>query len=84
MIEGMAEVRIRKLEEWVVNALRSRARRQGRSLEGKLRELLREEAMRPRAEAANRAQAMREAIAHEHGLLPDSATLIREDRDTRG
>jgi hypothetical protein len=31
-----------------------------------------------------RAARFREAIAREHGLLPDSADAIREDRDTRG
>jgi plasmid stability protein len=80
----MTEVRVRRLEEWVVEALRSRAKRHGRSLEGELRELLSEEALRPRVEAANRAEALRQAINNEHGLLPDSAVHIREDRDARG
>jgi antitoxin FitA len=80
----MAEVRVRKLDDWVVSALRLRAKRHGRSLEGELRELLSEEALRPRIEAADRAQAMREAILSDNGSLPDSAALIREDRDARG
>jgi plasmid stability protein len=80
----MTDVRVRNLDNWVVEALRARAKRHGRSLEGELRELLSEEAMRPRLEAAARAQALREGIAREHGLLPDSAALIREDRDARG
>ena len=80
----MADVHVRKLDDWVVAALRSRARRHGHSLEGELRQLLSAEALRPRQEAADRAQAVREAIAQEHGLLPDSALLIRQDRDARG
>ena len=80
----MTEVRVRKLDMWVVEALRSRAKRHGRSLEGELRQLLSDEALRPRMEAAERAQALREAITQESGLLPDSAALIREDRDARG
>jgi hypothetical protein len=80
----MAEVRVRKLDEWVVGALRARAKRHGRSLETELRQLLSEEAFRPRREAAERARLLREAIAKEHGQLSDSAVLIREDRDTRG
>ncbi len=80
----MAEVRVRNLEEWVVELLRTRARRHGRSLEGELRLLLSEEAMRPRLQAAERAEALREAIRQESGQLPNSAALIREDRDTRG
>src|SRR5262249_21532451 len=31
-----------------------------------------------------RAERLREAIAHEHGRLPNSAAAIREDRDSRG
>jgi antitoxin FitA len=80
----MAEIRVRKLEEWVVDALRARAKRHGQSLEGELRRLLCDEAKRPRFEAAERATALRAAIAQEHGLLPDSAASIREDRDARG
>lgn len=80
----MSELRIRNLDEWVVDALRARAKRHGRTLPGEVREMLHQEAMRPRQQAAARAQALREAIAKEHGLLPDSAASIREDRDTRG
>jgi antitoxin FitA len=80
----MAEVRVRRLDVWVVDALRSQAKRHGRSLEGELRSLLSEEAMRPRLEAAERAAALREGIAEEGGQLPDSTAFIREDRETRG
>ena len=80
----MSDVRVRKLDEWVVAALRARAKRRGRSLEAELREVLHQEAMRPRQEAASRAQVLRETIAKEHGVLPDSAASIREDRDARG
>ena len=45
---------------------------------------LREVALRPRQEMADRAARLRNAIAREHGLLPDSAASIREDRDARG
>ena len=37
-----------------------------------------------RHEMAERAARLRNAIAHEHGLLPDSTASIREDRDWRG
>jgi plasmid stability protein len=36
----MADVRVRKLEDWVVNWFRVQAKRHGRSLEGELRQAL--------------------------------------------
>jgi hypothetical protein len=72
------------MEEWVIAELKSQARARGRSLEAELRDQLRELALRPRREMAARAALLREAIAKEHGLLPDSTTSIREDRDARG
>jgi len=80
----MSELRVRNMDDWIVSELRARAKSHGRSLEAELRELLRAEAVRPRREAAERARALRDAIAQEHGLLPDSAALIREERDSRG
>lgn len=79
----MKEVRIRKVEDWIVEAFRARAKRRGRSLEAELREILSEEAMRPRREMAENAKALRHAIERESGLLPDSVPLIREERDAR-
>jgi antitoxin FitA len=80
----MSELRVRNMDDWVVAELRARAKSHGQSLEAELRDMLRLEAMRPRREAAQRAREFREAIAREHGLLPDSAKEIREDRDRRG
>jgi plasmid stability protein len=80
----MKELRIRKLDEWVVASLRARAKRHGRSLEAELRVLLAEEARRPRREFLERTRALRASIQAECGLLPDSTPLIREDRDARG
>jgi len=79
----MSELRIRNMDDWVVSELRARSKRHGRSLEAELRELLRTEAGRPRREAAERARELREAIAQEHGVLPDSSELIRDDRNSR-
>ena len=55
----MTDVRVRNLEAWVVNSLRTRARANGRSLEGELRELLRQEALRPKEELAEELRHMR-------------------------
>lgn len=80
----MTEVRIRNVDEWIVESLRTRARSKGHSLEGELRELLREEAMRPRQELAEQLRGMRRELRDKHGTFSDSAALIREDRDARG
>jgi plasmid stability protein len=80
----MSELRIRNVDDWVIAELKAQAKAHGQSLEAELRERLREVALRPRQEMAERAARLREAIAREHGLLPDSATSIREDRDARG
>lgn len=72
------------MDDWIVAELKAQARAHGRSLEEEVREALRELALRPRREIADRAARLRDAIAREHGLLPDSAAAIREDRDARG
>jgi plasmid stability protein len=80
----MSEVRVRNLDEWVVTELRARARRNGRSLEAELRELLRREAMRPKHELADDLHRMQNELRRKYGTFSDSAALIREDRDSRG
>ena len=78
----MARLLVRNLDEGIVEALKARAARQGRSLEGELRAIL-ERAAAGRfvdiAEARARADRIR------HGLEgrphSDSAALLREDRD---
>ena len=80
----MSELRVRNMEDWVIAELKAQAKARGHSLEEEMRERLTELALRPRQEMAERAARLREAIAREHGLLPDSAAAIREDRDARG
>lgn len=80
----MTDVRIRNVDEWVVESLRGRARSEGQSLEGALRELLRQEAMRPKLELAGELRQMREKLRQKYGSFSDSTPGIREDRDTRG
>jgi plasmid stability protein len=79
----MTDVRIRNVEEWVLEYFRSCARSKGHSLEKELRELLREEARRPRLELGNELRQMREQLRKKDGTVSDSVALIREDRDGR-
>lgn len=80
----MTEVRIRNVDEWVVESLRHRARANGQSLEGALRDLLRQEAMRPKLELAQRLRQMRGELHQKYGTFSDSTALLREERDARG
>ncbi len=80
----MKEIRVRNLDEWVVESLGVRARARGQTLEGSLRELLHQEAMRPKLELADQLRQMREEMRNKYGTFSDSAALIREERDSRG
>ena len=80
----MGDVRVRKLEDWVVGWFRSQAKRHGRSLEGELRDALTEAALRRKKEIAAGLRADLQELESKYGIFSDSAKLIREDRDARG
>jgi antitoxin FitA len=75
----MAQVIIRNLDEEIVRRLKERARRQGHSLEGELREILAAAARQDIAALRERAAAMR--ARYEGTPQSDSSLLLREDRD---
>lgn len=77
----MAEVRVRRLEEFVILELKERARRQGTSVEALLRDLITREASRPRQALLARLHERHEAFRQTHGVLPDSTGDIRDERD---
>ncbi len=77
----MKEVRVRNLDEKVILSLKRRAKRNGHSLEGELRELLTEEALRPKRELIASLRQLHEEMYAEHGELPDSTPMIRAMRD---
>ena len=80
----MADIPVRNFDDEIVAQLKDRAKIHGRSLEGELREALRDLAMRPRQESVAEAARLRDAIRAKSGVLSDSARYIREDRDLRG
>lgn len=80
----MADVKIRKLDDWVADYFRARARRSGRSLEEELRRELTEAALRVRREFAAESRKIRAELKSKYGVFSDSAELIREDREARG
>ena len=80
----MADVKIRKLPDWVLAAHKSRVQNAGRSLEEELRLVLTTAALRPQKELTRKIAAFRNSLRRKHGLLPDSTPQIREDREARG
>lgn len=75
----MAQVLVRDVEPAVVEKLKDRARRRGRSLEAELRLILREAAAAPAAEnSAGEVARIRALFADR--TFGESADLIREDR----
>ncbi|MCC7274055.1 MAG: hypothetical protein IT561_15410 [Alphaproteobacteria bacterium] len=79
----MAEVKIRKLDDWVVATHKARAEAAGRSLEEELRQMLTMMAEQPRAEMAKAFAAVRAQLRRKHGVLSDSTPHIRAERDRR-
>ena len=79
----MAEVRVRKLEDWVIGWFRSQAKQHGQSLEGELRQTLTEAAMRRKHEIADELRTDLKQLQDQYGVFSDSTQLIREDRDAR-
>ena len=77
----MGQVIVRNLDDKVVAALKSRAKRHGQSLEQELRDIL-TAAARPRPE--ERLALAKQVAAMTPGRLPTNSTdLIRADRDSR-
>jgi plasmid stability protein len=81
---SMADVKIRKLDDWVVETHRALAEAAGRSLEEELRRVVTEAALKPQHEFARKVRMLKESLREEYGTMPDSTPLIREDRDERG
>ena len=79
----MAEVKIRRLEDWVVASFRARAEQAGRSLEEELRQHLTKSALERRRRFIIELDELDAKLREKYGELPDSP-LIREKRDRYG
>ncbi len=82
----MAEVKVRELPEWVVEAHKKQAQRTGTSLEQHLRTILTESAGTQKRSFLQLARVCREQLERELGgaLADRNADLVREMRDERG
>jgi len=76
----MGQVAIRNLDDGVLHRLKQRARRNHRSLEGELRQILTLAALPSRPELTTRAEALTQALKDR--WTGDSTSLVREDRDS--
>jgi plasmid stability protein len=78
------DVRVRNVDDWVVEWHCHRARPEGRSLEGDLRQILTDAALaQKRAITAEMRTGIQELRAA-YGTFSDIAAIIREIRDERG
>jgi plasmid stability protein len=80
----MGDIRVRKLDDWVVGWFQAQAKRHGRSLEGELRETLTDAVLHRKKEIAAEMRADLQELEGKYGLFSDSARIIREMRDSRG
>jgi plasmid stability protein len=80
----MADVKVRKVPDWVIASFRSRAAVLGRSLEEELRSLLTEVAHARLQEFIQESGAFQKSLLTRHGQLSDSTEGITEDRGRRG
>ncbi len=77
----MTEVRIRNVDEWVVEWHRQKAKREGRSLESELRDVLAKAALDRKKAIADQMRADMEELRRKYGEFPDSTPSIRAERD---
>ncbi len=80
----MTEVRIRNVDDWVVDWHRQQAKREGQSLESALRTVITQAALATKRAIAEEMRAGLEEMRAKHGTFSDSTPFIREDRDRRG
>lgn len=76
----MGQIRVRNLDDGVVQELKDRAAHLGTSVESMLRSLIIEEAARPRRDMLAELRRHQELMRESHGLQPDSTSLIRDER----
>lgn len=80
----MADIKIRNLDDYVVEALRARARQRGTSLEEEARVALTGSVAARRRALVKRLAALRASIGPVPEGWLDSAAIIREERDAWG
>jgi antitoxin FitA len=80
----MSEVRIRNVDDWVVEWHRTQAKLDGKTLETELRQILTDAALAKKRAIADEMRVSLDKFRSEGRFFSDSAKIIREDRDRRG
>ncbi len=75
----MAQILVRDLDPGVIERLMARARRHGRSLQGKVKAIMEAAASQSMSDARSVAEDWQKRLAGK--ILGDSSDLIREDRE---
>ena len=79
----MADVKVRKLEDRVLEFHRRQAERTGLSLEAQLRKVITEATLAPKREFAKRVKRRIARLRAKYGEMPDSTPGIRAWREGR-
>lgn len=77
----MADVKVRRVDDRVVEFHRRKARNAGRSLEAELRRVITDAANVDRQAWVLEIQRRHERLRRKYGILPDSTPGIRAERD---
>ena len=80
----MSEVRIRNVDDWVVEWHRTQAKLDGKTLETELRQILTDAALAKKRAIADEMRVNLDRFRSEGRFFSDSAQIIREDKDRRG
>jgi plasmid stability protein len=79
----MGNLSIRNLDDAVIDRLKTRASRHGRSMEEEVRSIVSEAVKPSRAEWLARLDKIKANLTKQGRTFSDSSVLIREDRDSR-
>ena len=77
----MSQIKVRNLDDWIVDVHRDQATAEGVSLEQHLRELLKDSALASQRRFAEEQVAYRKEFSEQFGVLPSSTDGIRQDRE---
>lgn len=77
----MTEIRIRNVDDWIVDMHRHNAKKIGISLEAELRRVLTDAALAKRHAKADKLEAERNELREQFGDFPSSVPFIRTMRE---
>jgi plasmid stability protein len=79
----MTELRIRNVDEWIVDIHRHNAKRNGVSLEFEIKRVLSDAAFAKRQSTAKKLESYRNEMRDKYGEFPSSVAFIRDMREGR-